>query len=281
WSTAPRASVMKFLHATTPPEGNALLSDRYLLKGLFEPGGIHAVYWETDRTIIGGAVPTGNGLELSARGVVDTKTLCERREIGIINLGGSGRIEINGTTVAMAPRDGYYAGRGSPDMVMHSDSAAEPAKFYFLSYPAHREFESRKIAFAEVKGEKLGTPTGANMRTLYKYFAPGLVETCQLTMGFTELAEGHVWNTMPPHTHIRRSEVYCYFNVKADQAVFHFTGTPNATRHLIVRDLEAVLSPSGEIHSGVGTAAYSFVWGMGGENQEFADMQRAPVAELE
>lgn len=271
---------MKFLPSNARRAATEPTGDRHHLKALFQPGEVHAVYWEIDRTIVGGAVPAGQGVELSPRGVVDTKTLCERREIGIINLGGPGRIEVNAATHAMAPRDGYYAGRGSPDIVFHSDSAADPAKFFFLSYPAHHAYESRRIPFASVKGERLGTPAGANVRTLYKYFAPGLVDTCQLTMGFTELAEGHVWNTMPPHTHVRRSEVYCYFNVKPDQAVFHFGGTPDATRHHVVRDLEAVLSPSGEIHSGVGTAAYSFVWGMGGENQVFSDMQPAPIRTL-
>lgn len=260
----------------TPTE----LRERFLLPGLFRAGELKSAYWESDRTIMGGAVPTGVGLTLKTGGLVATATFLERREGGIINLGGPGRIEVGDQSVAMGPRDGYYAGRGSPDLVFHSDSADAPARFYFLSYPAHRTCESRKVSFADMKGQKLGSPAGANLRTLYKYFAPGLVETCQLVMGFTEMSEGSVWNTMPPHTHLRRSEVYCYFNVSADQAVFHFMGRPESTNHLIVRNLEAVLSPPWSIHCGVGTAAYAFVWGMGGENQEFSDMQPASVPSL-
>jgi len=259
---------------------SAELRERFLLTRLFRPGELNSAYWDADRTVIGGAVPTGGGLALKTGGIVATETFLERREAGIINLGGPGRIEVGGQSVAMGSRDGYYAGRGSPDLVFHSDSADSPARFYFLSYPAHRICESRKVEFSGMAGQKLGSPAGANLRTLYKYFAPGLVETCQLVMGFTEMSDGSVWNTMPPHTHLRRSEVYCYFNVSPEQAVFHFMGRPEATRHLIVRDLEAVLSPPWSIHCGVGSAAYAFVWGMGGENQEFSDMQPAPIRAL-
>jgi len=250
------------------------------VQGLFQPGALNAVYWEIDRTVVGGAVPTGTGVPLIAAERLGTQSFCERREVGIINLGGPGRIEVGGQSVAMGTRDGYYAGRGSPELVFHSDSADSPARYYFLSYLAHRACESRRISFADLSGVSLGKAEAANLRTLYKYFAPGLVETCQLTMGLTEMKEGNVWNTMPPHTHHRRSEVYCYFNVAPDQVVFHFMGDPAATRNLVVRDLEAVLSPSWSIHCGVGTAAYGFVWGMGGENQEFSDMQPAPIKTL-
>jgi len=271
---------MRFKPAARPPDGNDSLRDRYLLEGLFRPGELNAVYWETDRTVIGGAVPLGKGVALSAADMLGAATFCERREAGIINLGGSGRIEVGGRSITIGSREGYYAGRGSHELVFHSDSPDSPACFYILSYAAHRECASRKVALSDLKGEKLGTPEAANLRILYKYFAPGIVDTCQLTMGLTELAGGNVWNTMPPHTHQRRSEVYCYFNIPDGQAVFHFMGAPDATRHLIVHDLEAVLSPPWSIHCGAGTASYSFIWGMGGENQDFDDMDMIPIDAL-
>lgn len=271
---------MKCLPASAPLESSTALREQFLLTGLFTPGAVNLAYWETERTVVGGAVPLGKPIPLKAPEMLGAATFCERRELGVINLGGPGRIEVDGTSHAMGPRDGLYVGRGTKTVVFHSDAADKPARYYLLSYPAHREFPVAHIPFSRVKCEKLGGAANANQRSLYKYVAPGLVESCQLVMGFTEMAEGSVWNTMPPHTHLRRSEVYCYFNVPADHAVFHFMGQPSATRHLVIRDLEVALSPPWSIHSGVGTAAYAFVWGMGGENQDFADMQRAPISEL-
>ncbi len=265
------------LAAALPPEQ---LRAEFLVAGLFAPGAAHFRYWETDRTIVGGIVPGAGSIDLPNPAEVRSAFFLERREAGVINLGGPGSITVDGAVHAMAPLDGLYLGRGTRAVAFSSLSPSQPARFYFLSYPAHAAYPVRHIAHAAVTGTRLGAAATANDRTIFKYFHPGAFPTCQLVMGFTRLEPGCVWNTMPPHTHLRRSEVYCYFNVPADGAVFHFMGEPSATRHLVVRDLEVVLSPPWSIHSGCGTAAYGFVWGMGGENQDFADMDPAPVASL-
>jgi 4-deoxy-L-threo-5-hexosulose-uronate ketol-isomerase len=268
-------------HARTasslPPEQ---LRAEFLVTDLFSPGTASFRYWETDRTILGGVVPTATAIELPNPAEVRSAYFLERREAGVINLGGSGSITVDGTVHPMDALDTIYLGRGTRAVSFASRSADQPARFYFLSYPAHAAYPMRHIAFRDVKGDRLGARETANERMLYKVIHPGVFPTCQLVMGFTRMEPGSVWNTMPPHTHLRRSEVYCYFHVPPTAAVFHFMGQPAATRHLVVHDLEAVLSPPWSIHSGVGTAAYSFVWGMGGENQEFADMDPAPVAQL-
>ena len=275
---------MRFLPSVHPADTLGAtptqLRERFLLSGLFVPGEVTLAYWEVDRTVIGGAVPTGKPLPLPAHPELRAPTFCARRELGVINLGGAGRVVVDGQEHRLAPHDGLYIGRGTDEVVFHSDNAAQPARYYLLSYPAHASFPSRHIAFADIAGDRLGTPAAANVRVLRKYIAPGLVESCQLVMGLTMMEPGGVWNTMPSHTHRRRSEVYCYTGVPADQVVFHFMGPPDATRHLVLRDSVVVLSPSWSIHSGVGTAPYAFVWGMGGENQEFADMDAVAMTDL-
>ncbi len=251
-----------------------------LVDGLFAPGLLVLKYWETDRTILGSAVPGATALALSNPPEVRSAFFLERREAGVINLGGPGTISVDGTVHPMTALDALYLGRGTREVVFSSQSAAEPARFFLLSYPAHAAYPVRHLAFKDATGTRLGSRESANERTLFKLIHPAAFPTCQLVMGFTRMEPGSVWNTMPPHTHLRRSEVYCYFNVPPTQAVFHFMGEPTSTRHLVMHDGEAVLSPPWSIHSGVGTAAYSFVWGMGGENQEFADMDAAPVAQL-
>ena len=258
----------------------AALRAEFLLSNLFQVGAANFHYWTTDRTIVGAIVPGASALELPNPPEVRSAFFLERREAGVINLGGPGTITVDGVIQTLASLDGLYLGRGTKMVSFASGSVEQPARFYFLSYPAHAVYPVRHVAFQDATPARLGAVATANDRTIYKYFHPGAFPTCQLVMGFTRLESGSVWNTMPPHTHLRRSEVYCYFQVPAAQAVFHFMGAPAATRHLVVRDLEAVLSPPWSIHSGVGTAAYSFVWGMGGENQEFADMDPAPVASL-
>jgi 4-deoxy-L-threo-5-hexosulose-uronate ketol-isomerase len=266
------------------PDCAALSADqrrgRFLLADLFRPGELSLVHWDVDRTIIGSAVPLGEALTLQAPPSLRAPSFLERRELGIINLGGPGSVECGGERYSLDQRDGLYLGRGSSDPVFRSVSAEAPARFYLLSYPAHRACPAAVVRFAEATGDFLGQRASANERDLYKYFAPGKVETCQLVMGFTAMRSGSVWNTMPPHTHARRSEVYCYFDVAPGEVVFHFMGEPANTSHLVVQNLQAVLSPSWSIHSGAGTAAYSFVWGMGGENQDFADMDKLVPAEL-
>jgi 4-deoxy-L-threo-5-hexosulose-uronate ketol-isomerase len=263
--------------ATLPTEQ---LRAEFLVSGLFRPGEATFSYWETDRTVVGGIVPGPAVIDLPNPPEVRSAFFLERREAGVINLGGPGSVTADGTTHSLDNLDALYLGRGVKAVSFSSRSADQPARFYFLSYPAHTAYPVRYLPFKEAKGDRLGTRESANERTLYKLIHPAAFPSCQLVMGFTRMEPGSVWNTMPPHTHLRRSEVYCYFNLLPTQAVFHFMGTPKETRHLVLRDLDVVLSPPWSIHSGVGTAAYTFVWGMGGENQEFADMDPVPVATL-
>lgn len=273
------------IHATSYPRHAAVLSTEqlraeFLVSGLFQPGAANFRYWEVDRTIVGGIIPAATAIDLPNPAEVRSAFFLERREAGVINLGGPGTVTVDGTAHALENLDSLYLGRGTKAVSFASRDAAQPARFYFLSYPAHTAYPVRHIPFKDAKGDRLGARETANERTLYKLIYPAAFPTCQLVMGFTRMEPGSVWNTMPPHTHLRRSEVYCYFNVQPAHAVMHFMGEPSATRHLVVRDLDAVLSPPWSIHSGCGTAAYAFVWGMGGENQEFADMDPAPVAQL-
>lgn len=265
------------LAATLPTEE---LRRQFLVTGLFQPGELTLHWWETDRTVVGVAIPLAVPLVLSNPAGLRSAFFLERREAGLINLGGPGAITADGVEHTMGTHDALYLGRGVKSVKFASQSAANPARFWLQSYPAHAAHPMRHVAFNENNGERLGTHEGSNERTLFKLIHPGVVTTCQLVMGFTRLESGSVWNSMPPHTHLRRSEVYLYFNLPAGHAVFHFLGEPASTRHLVVRDGEAVLCPPWSIHCGSGTAAYSFVWGMGGENQEFADMDPAPVSAL-
>lgn len=273
------------IHETSSPRTAATLPTdelraEFLVSGLFRSGEANFRYWETDRTIVGGLVPGASALDLPNPPEVRSAFFLERREAGVINLGGPGAVKVDGTTHAMEPLDAIYLGRGVKAVGFTSRSADAPARFYFLSYPAHTAYPVRHLPARDAKGDRLGARENANERTLFKLMHPAAFPTCQLVMGYTRMEPGSIWNTMPPHTHLRRSEVYCYFNVPPTQAVFHFMGQPAATRHLVVHDLEAVLSPPWSVHSGAGTAAYSFVWGMGGENQDFPDMDPAPIAQL-
>ena len=256
------------------------LRDRFLVSQLFNPGQQRMTYWDVDRTVVGGIMPTDTPLQLDKPANLAADTFCERRELGIINLGGAGRVKSGEQSYPLAPRDGLYLGRGSHTPVFESDDPALPARFYLLSYPAHATHPATHIEFEKISGLQLGEPITGNARTLFKYIAPGIVESCQLVMGFTAISEGSAWNTMPPHTHARRSEVYCYCDLAPESIVMHFMGPPDATRNLVVRAGEAVVSPSWSIHAGAGTGAYSFVWGMGGENQDFDDMDKAALSEL-
>jgi 4-deoxy-L-threo-5-hexosulose-uronate ketol-isomerase len=263
--------------ATLAPEE---LRRQYLVDGLFVSGELKLRWWETDRTIVGGIVPVATPLALPNPAELRADFFFERREAGVINLGGSGTIQVDGRAYPLAKCDALYLGRGTREVVFASASAADPAKFYFLSYPAHAAHPTKHVPFAAMTPTRLGSRDNANDRTIYKAIHAATVETCQVVMGFTRMEPGSVWNTMPPHTHSRRSEVYLYFDLPADQAVFHFMGHPRATRHLVMRNFDVVLSPPWSIHCGVGTAAYTFVWGMGGENRDYADMDPAPIPTL-
>ena len=265
------------LAPTLAPED---LRQEFLVTGLFQPGEIRVHWWETDRTVLGAAVPLSTSLALPVPRGLRAAYFLERREAGVINLGGPGVVTVDGTGYPMDTHDALYLGRGCRAVEFTSRSESNPARFWLQSYPAHAPLPVTHVAFKDVKGERLGARESSNERTLFKLIHPGRVATCQLVMGFTRLEPGSVWNSLPPHTHLRRSEVYLYFNLPPGQMVVHLMGEMQATRHLIVRDGEAVLSPPWSIHCGAGSSSYSFVWCMGGENQEFADMDPAPVAEL-
>lgn len=266
--------------AETRRMDTAELRDRFLLGGLFVPGEVTLRFIDLDRVVIGAAVPAGDALRLEAPAEMASEYFTERRELGVLNVGGAGSVTVDGQRYAMAFRDGLYVGRGSRGVSFASDDAQTPARFYLVSYPAHAAHPTTHVAGSEAEANELGTQATANRRILRKYFHPNGVKTAQLVMGVTELQEGSVWNTMPAHTHARRTEVYLYFGVPRDAFVVHLMGEPDQTRHLVVRDEEVALSPGWSIHSGCGTTAYTFCWAMGGENQVFADMQGVAMDEL-
>lgn len=250
----------------------AELRKNFLIENLFEAGKVVLVYSHVDRAIVGSAVPAGGALKLEAGKELAAEYFAQRREIGVINIGKAGKVIVDGETFALATCDFLYIGRGSREIAFKSDKASAPAKFYFVSYPAHAAYPTRKMTLDDAVVAHLGSDAESNKRSIYKVIRPGGIETCQLVMGMTTLAEGSIWNTMAAHTHERRSEVYLYFNLPKDAVVFHFMGEPTETRHIVIREGQAVLSPSWSIHAGAGTRNYSFVWSMGGENQEFSDM---------
>ena len=257
------------------------LRSTFLVDTLFSEGRIAGAYSLEDRLILLGAVPTVKPLsaEIAAE-VTGTDQLLDRREIGIINIGGPGSVESGKERFSLPRLHCLYLGRESGTPRFASDDPDAPARFYAVSVPAHRRFDSATVGPDEVEPLVLGDTENANRRALYKYIHPDGIKSSQLVMGFTELEPGSVWNTMPPHTHLRRTEAYLYFGLPRDQAVMHFMGEGEHTRHLVVRDAEAVLSPSWSIHAGAGTSSYSFVWAMAGENQAFTDMDHIAVSQL-
>jgi 4-deoxy-L-threo-5-hexosulose-uronate ketol-isomerase len=257
------------------------IRDSFLIDNLFRQNKIEMVYSDIDRSITGSAVPVGKTLKLtSTKKEMAADYFTERREIGVINIGGKGIVNLDGKIYPMENYDALYIGRGVKKIEFKSSSNKKLAKFYFVSYPAHKEYPSKVIKFSEATPVKLGSLADSNSRTIYKYIHPGTMETCQLVMGLTILDEGSVWNTMPPHTHQRRSEVYMYFNLSPDSLVLHLLGEPQETRHVIIRNEQAVLSTSWSMHSGCGTKNYSFIWAMGGENQVFDDMDWIAMKDL-
>ncbi len=257
------------------------LRKSFLIDNLFEKNQILMTYSDIDRSITGSAVPSGQTLKLTAtKKEMAAEYFAERREIGVINIGEKGAVVIDGKEYVMENRDGLYIGRGSKSVEFKSSNTDKPAMFYFVSYPAHKEYPTTHIKFSESTPRKLGSVSDSNKRTIYQYIHPGTMPTCQLVMGLTELDEGSVWNTMPGHTHQRRSEVYMYFNLKPESVVLHLLGEPTETRHIMIRDKQAVLSTSWSMHAGCGTQNYSFIWAMGGENQVFDDMDGIPMTDL-
>lgn len=257
----------------TTPE----LRRSFLLEDLFAAGQVVLHYWSTERTVVGSAVPTESPLPLPCPKDLASTYFAERREIGVINIGGAGSINVDGQAFPLAKLDILYIGRGSKEVVFSSTKAAEPAQFYIVSYPAHTDYPTTLVTPAQAEKQNLGSQAEANERTINRAIHENGVKSCQLVMGFTVLKTGSVWNTMPPHTHLRRSEVYLYFDLSPNNTVLHLMGRPEATRSIVVHDRKAVLAPPWSIHCGVGTSSYVFVWAMGGENQVFADMDAAPV----
>ena len=256
------------------------LREGFLVQGIFQHGHVVLRHIDLDRVVLGGAVPSVEPLHLEAPESLGAEYFAERREIGILNIGARGTITVDGHRFAMDRRDMLYVGRGSRDVIMESDDAARPAHFYIVSYPAHAAHPTTRIGASTIQPAELGTLENANRRRLSRYIHRDGVQSSQLVMGVTELLPGSVWNTMPSHTHARRTEVYLYFDVPGDAVVMHAMGEPSETRHLVVRNEEVVLSPHWSIHSGCGTSAYSFCWAMGGENQDYADMQPVAMTDL-
>lgn len=256
------------------------LRQEYLIENLFEPGQINLVYSHVDRIIVGGICPAGTALTLEAGKELGAEYFLQRREMGVINIGAAGTITLDGETLPLGPRDGVYIGKGIKEVAFASADKAAPAKFYCNSAPAHAAYPTRKVGLADARQVHLGSLEESNKRTIYQYVHPDVLQSCQLVMGMTILAPCNVWNTMPCHTHERRMEVYLYFDLPEKAVVFHFTGEPAETRHIIVRNEQAVISPSYSIHSGVGTTNYTFIWGMVGENQTFTDMDHVPMNAL-
>lgn len=246
----------------------------FLVEDLFRSGALELVYTDVDRAVVGGVVPVDSPLKLEVGRQMACDFFCERREAGVINLGASGSVTVDGRAYPLAPRECLYIGRGSREVTFASDDAASPAQFYLLSYPAHAAHPTAHATLEQANRVELGSAKDANHRTIHQYIHQNGIRSCQLVMGYTELHEGSVWNSFPPHTHDRRTEVYCYFDLPPGGLLLHLLGEPDETRHVVVREKQAVLSPAWSIHAGVGTGGYRFVWGMGGENQVFDDMDK-------
>ncbi len=287
-------NIMEVRTATSPKDAvnytTQRLREEYLIQDLFAADEIKLVYSHIDRIIIGGVAPTAP-IRLTAADELRADYFLQRREMGVINIGGSGIISVDGKEYRVGHREAMYIGMGCRDIVFASEDAAAPAKFYINSVPAHKAYPTVLIkpegepaeGVVIVKPEnkvELGSLEQSNHRTICKYILPGQVESCQLVMGMTRLEPGSVWNSMPCHTHERRMEVYMYFDMPEDAFIMHFMGQPGETRHIIMRNEEAVISPSWSIHCGCGSRAYTFIWGMAGENQDFDDMDGVKSSEM-
>lgn len=263
-----------------PLANTAQLRTEFLIESVFRPDSITATYSHYDRMLLGGIMPVRHPLDLPNYGELKADFFLERREIGIINVGGPGAVMANSVTYELAKLDCLYVGQGCEIVTFSSHDPEQPAQFYYLSAPAHQTYATRLVTSAEATPVELGSSETVNQRTIYKYVHMDGAESCQLVMGLTVLKPGSVWNTMPAHTHDRRSEAYLYFDLPADQRVIHLMGQPTETRHLVVADRQAIISPPWSIHSGCGTSHYSFIWGMAGENKQFTDMDAVPISAL-
>lgn len=250
------------------------LRAHFHIAGLFAPDAMNMTYTHYDRVIVFGVCPVAGAVEApnDVSGVTGTDFLLQRREMGIINIGGPGKVSVDGEAFGLGSQEGLYIGAGARNITFSSDDAAHPAKFYGNCAPAHRNYPNKHVTLEEASPVTLGARETNNERTIYRYLHPNVMPTCQLLMGLTKLAPGSNWNTMPAHLHDRRMEVYVYFDMAPDALVFHMMGKPQETRHIVMRNEEAVISPPWSIHSGCGTGNYTFIWAMSGENQVFEDM---------
>jgi 4-deoxy-L-threo-5-hexosulose-uronate ketol-isomerase len=256
------------------------IRETFLLDGLCAAGKIQLNYVDLDRAVVGFAAPGRSSLALPTFPELRAAYFTERRELGALNVGGNGTIRVGGKSYELNNLDVLYIGRGNEEVTFESKDKSSPAFFYLLSYPAHTSYPVTLVRKDEANPTTIGSAETCNHRTIFKYIHLEGARSCQLVMGVTHLHEGSNWNTMPPHTHMRRSEIYMYFNLPADARVMHFMGPADETRHIVMADKDIVVSPGWSIHAGSGTRAYSFCWGMGGENQDYADMDPAPVETL-
>lgn len=267
---------INFSHLTTEEIRSA-----FVFKNLFEKDKIVLTYIDLDRTIVGSAVPIDKSLKLiSSKKEMAAEYFCERREIGVINIGETGSVLVDGKEYILENKELLYIGKGSKEIFFMSNNSVTPALYYIVSYPAHKEYPTTHMTKKNADIRHLGTKDCANVRNLSRYIHKDGVQSCQLVMGFTELLEGSVWNTMPPHTHPRRSEIYLYFEIKDDNIVVHLMGEPKETRSVILKNHQAIISPVWSVHCAAGTSNYTFVWAMGGENQSFDDMDAVPLSEI-
>ena len=260
------------------------MRDEMLITGLYKADEVVAVYSHVDRMVTLGCMPVHEEVSID-KGIdiwknFGTQYFLERREIGIFNIGGAGTVTADGTVYALGYKDCLYITRGAKEVYFASENGAQPAKFYMVSAPAHCSYETRLIKIADAAKRPLGDAKTSNKRVINQFIHPDVLKTCQLSMGMTELAPGSNWNTMPSHTHERRMEIYTYFELPEGQVVFHMCGEPTQTRHIVMHNEDAVISPSWSIHSGVGTSNYTFIWAMGGENMEFDDMDNIATTDL-
>lgn len=275
---------MKQRYHNSPKEvmqmSTADLRENFLIENVMQPGTLQLTYSHYDRVIIGGVVPAGSAVALENFENLKAEFFLERRELGVINVGGPGSIEVDGQRYSLGKLDCLYVGRSSRNVLFKSDDAAQPARYYLLSAPAHHDYPTTFMPKEQAMPTTIGSLETSNERTIYKYIHKEGIQSCQLVMGLTILNTGSVWNTMPAHTHDRRMEAYFYFDVPEDQAVVHFMGQPQETRHLLVHNHQAIISPPWSIHAGCGTRNYAFIWGMGGENKDYSDMDAVKISEL-
>lgn len=275
---------MKQVYAVHPDDyktyDTEAIRRKFLLESLFEAGKINFVYTHYDRMIVGGAMPTGKEIELPNFPILRAEYFLERREMGIINVGGDGVVTVDGNKFSLSKLDCVYIGKGTQNVGFVSASADQPAAFYILSAPAHAKYPTKLLQKKDTESGTLGSLETSNQRTIYRYIHKNGIQSCQLVMGLTILEKGSVWNTMPAHTHDRRMEAYFYFDVPENQVVFHYMGLPQETRHIVMKNYQAVVSPPWSVHSGSGTSNYGFIWGMAGENLEYSDMDALQINDL-